>query len=88
MLAAFGGKAVTLRTMDIGGDKQIPALELPKEENPFLGLRGLRLSLEREAAFRAQLRASLRASAFGRLKLMLPMVGGLDELRDTKRILE
>ena len=88
VLAAFGGKAVTLRTMDIGGDKQIPALELPKEENPFLGLRGLRLSLEREAAFRAQLRAALRASAFSRLKLMLPMVGGLDELRDTKRILE
>lgn len=88
VLAAFGGKTVTLRTMDIGGDKQIPALELPKEENPFLGLRGLRLSLEREAAFRAQLRAALRASAFGRLKLMLPMVGGLDELRDTKRILE
>lgn len=88
VLAAFGGKAVTLRTMDIGGDKQIPALELPKEENPFLGLRGLRLSLEREAAFRAQLRAALRASAFGKLKLMLPMVGGLDELRDTKRILE
>lgn len=88
VLAAFGGKTVTLRTMDIGGDKQIPALELPKEENPFLGLRGLRLSLEREAAFRAQLRAALRASAFGRLKLMLPMVGGLEELRDTKRILE
>ena len=88
VLAAFGGKAVTLRTMDIGGDKQIPALELPKEENPFLGLRGLRLSLERESAFRAQLRAALRASAFGKLKLMLPMVGGLDELRDTKRILE
>ena len=84
VLSAFAGRPVILRTMDIGGDKQMPGLELPMERNPFLGLRGLRLSLDRPALFRTQLRAALRASAHGRLKLMFPMVGGLEELRTAR----
>lgn len=85
VLAAFGSKPVVLRTMDIGGDKQLPALELPKESNPFLGIRGLRLSLDRMDLFRIQIRAALRASVHGNLKIMMPMVGALDEVRAAKR---
>lgn len=87
VLAAFGDRPVILRTMDIGGDKQMPGLDLPKERNPFLGLRGLRLSLDRPELFRTQLRAALRASVRGRLKLMFPMVGGLEELRAARAAL-
>ena len=86
MLRAFGDKPVILRTMDIGGDKQLPGLELPKEQNPFLGVRGLRLSLKQEELFRTQVRAVLRASIHGKLKVMFPMVGALDELRRAKKI--
>lgn len=86
VLRAFGEKPVILRTMDIGGDKQVPGLELPREQNPFLGIRGLRLSLELEELFRTQVRAILRASVHGNLKVMFPMVGALDELRRAKEI--
>lgn len=86
VLAAFGSKPVVLRTMDIGGDKQLPALELPKESNPFLGIRGLRLSLDRMDLFRIQIRAALRASVHGNLKIMMPMVGALDEVRAAKMV--
>ena len=84
VLEAFGDKPVILRTMDIGGDKQLDRLELPKEDNPFLGIRGLRLSLVRPELFRAQIRAALRASVHGNLRIMMPMVGALDEIRKAK----
>ena len=86
VLRAFGGKPVVLRTMDIGGDKQLPALALPKEDNPFLGVRGVRLSLDKIDLFRTQARAALRASVHGDLKIMLPMVGALDEVRKAKAV--
>ena len=87
VLKAFDDKPVILRTMDIGGDKQLPLLELEKESNPFLGIRGLRLSLARMELFRTQLRAALRASVHGRLQIMFPMVGGLEDIRKAKAVL-
>ncbi len=81
VLMAFEDKPVILRTMDIGGDKQLERLELPKEDNPFLGVRGLRLCLVRKDLFRTQIRAALRASVHGNLRIMMPMVGALDEIR-------
>lgn len=74
-------KTVVLRTVDIGGDKAIGYLQLPLEDNPFLGVRGLRLCFAQEDLFRTQLRAALRASLYGRLWLMLPMVGSIDDIR-------
>lgn len=82
--AAMDKKAVIVRTLDIGGDKKLPALPLPAEDNPFLGYRAIRISLDRQDLFRTQLRALLRASAFGNLKIMFPMISSLDELRNTK----
>lgn len=84
VLEAFGDKPVILRTMDIGGDKQLDRMELPKEDNPFLGIRGLRLSLVRPELFKVQIRAALRASVHGNLRIMMPMVGALDEVRKAK----
>lgn len=78
------GKTVTLRTLDIGGDKKLPCLALPGEENPFLGNRGLRLCLASPGLFRTQLRAALRASVHGRLQLMFPMVGCMEDIRRAK----
>lgn len=78
------GKTVTLRTLDIGGDKTLPYLQLPKEENPFLGKRALRFCLENEPLFATQLRAALRASVFGDLQLMFPMVGSIEDIRAAK----
>lgn len=74
--------------MDIGGDKELPYLELPKEMNPFLGFRAIRLCLEEQNIFRTQLRALLRASNYGNLKIMFPMIATLDEFRSAKSILE
>jgi phosphoenolpyruvate-protein phosphotransferase (PTS system enzyme I) len=85
---AFGGKPVILRTLDIGGDKQLPYMELPTEENPFLGKRGLRFCLEKKEIFRTQLRAALRASQFGDLRIMFPMVGSLDDFRQAKAFVQ
>lgn len=85
---AFGDKPVIIRTLDVGGDKHLPALALEKEENPFLGFRAIRISLARPELFQVQLRALLRASAFGRLLIMFPMISHLEQLRAAKSILE
>lgn len=79
VLERMGGRPVTLRTLDIGGDKTLPYLELPKEANPFLGRRALRLCFDEPALFRSHLRAAYRASAFGTLRIMFPMVGSMDD---------
>ncbi|HIF91563.1 MAG TPA: phosphoenolpyruvate--protein phosphotransferase [Myxococcales bacterium] len=81
-------QTVTLRTLDLGGDKGIPNIGLDDEENPQLGCRSIRLTLENRRAFRAQLRAILRASTLGNLKLLLPMIGSLDELREAKSVID
>ncbi|MBU8909396.1 putative PEP-binding protein, partial [Desertibacillus haloalkaliphilus] len=81
------GKPVVIRTLDIGGDKELPYLDLPKEMNPFLGFRAIRLCLEEKEIFSTQLRALLRASAFGNLKIMFPMIATLDEFRQAKAML-
>lgn len=82
------GREVIIRTLDVGGDKDISYLGLEKEENPFLGFRAVRYCLEREDVFVPQLRALLRASAYGDLKIMLPLVTNLEELRRTRALLE
>ncbi|WP_088103751.1 phosphoenolpyruvate--protein phosphotransferase [Halalkalibacter urbisdiaboli] len=82
------GKPVVIRTLDIGGDKELPYLDLPKELNPFLGFRAVRLCLEEQTIFRTQLRALLRASAYGNLKIMFPMIATLEELRQAKALLQ
>ncbi|MFD1358403.1 phosphoenolpyruvate--protein phosphotransferase [Fictibacillus halophilus] len=87
VLEKMEGKPVVIRTLDIGGDKELPYLNLPKEMNPFLGFRAIRLCLEEQDIFRTQLRALLRASTFGNLKIMFPMIATLDEFRTAKSIL-
>lgn len=82
------GKRTVIRTLDIGADKKITYFGLPEEENPALGFRAIRICLAREDLFKTQLRAILRASAFGRLSLMLPMIVSVDEVRQSKRLLE
>ncbi len=81
VLANAMGNPVTLRTLDIGGDKSLRYLVLPKEDNPFLGNRALRLCLDMPEMFKTQLRAALRASAFGPMQIMFPMVGTIDDVR-------
>lgn len=88
VLEGMSGKPVVVRTLDIGGDKELPYLNLPKEMNPFLGFRAIRLCLEEQDMFRTQLRALLRASTYGNLKIMFPMIATLDEFRQGKAILE
>ncbi|WP_353855972.1 phosphoenolpyruvate--protein phosphotransferase [Bacillus sp. Bos-x628] len=87
VLEKMGGKPVVVRTLDIGGDKELPYLQLPKEMNPFLGYRAIRLCLEEQEIFRTQLRALLRASTYGNLKIMFPMIATLSEFREAKAIL-
>ncbi|MEQ6377777.1 phosphoenolpyruvate--protein phosphotransferase [Bacillaceae bacterium S4-13-56] len=87
VLERMEGKPVVVRTLDIGGDKELSYLNLPKELNPFLGFRAIRLCLERQDIFRTQLRALLRASTYGNLKIMFPMIATLDEFRQAKAIL-
>lgn len=84
----MGEHPVVIRTLDVGGDKELPYLDLPKEMNPFLGFRAIRLCLEKDDMFRTQLRALLRASAFGNLKIMFPMIATLEEFRQGKAMLE
>ncbi|PSL44022.1 phosphoenolpyruvate--protein phosphotransferase [Salsuginibacillus halophilus] len=84
----MNGKPVVIRTLDIGGDKELPYLDLPEEMNPFLGYRAIRLCLEETDMFRVQLRALLRASAYGNLKIMFPMVATLEEFREAKALLD
>ena len=88
VLKTYDPRPVTIRTLDIGGDKTLECLDLPKEENPFLGNRALRLCFDKKDLFKTQLRALLRASAYGNLWLMLPMVGSLDDIRRAKEIIE
>jgi len=85
---ALDGRPVIVRTLDIGGDKPIPYLPLPTEQNPFLGERGIRLCLARPELLRTQLRAILRASTYGHLRIMFPMIADLGELRKAKALLE
>ncbi|MCA1201583.1 phosphoenolpyruvate--protein phosphotransferase [Priestia flexa] len=87
VLERMEGKPVVVRTLDIGGDKELPYLNLPKEMNPFLGFRAIRLCLEMQDMFRTQLRALLRASVYGNLKIMFPMIATVDEFRKAKAIL-
>lgn len=81
---AMKGKPVIIRTLDIGGDKAIPYLGLEQEENPFLGFRAIRFCLQRKDIYETQLKALVRASAFGKIKIMVPLVTGVDELRQVK----
>ncbi len=85
---AFGEKPVIVRTLDVGGDKDLPGIDQPEEENSFLGWRGIRMSLDVPELFKPQLRAILRAAAVGNLKLMFPMIADIEELRAAKDILE
>ncbi|OTQ48785.1 phosphoenolpyruvate-protein phosphotransferase PtsI [Gilliamella apis] len=78
------GLSIIVRTMDIGGDKDVPYMHLPKEENPFLGWRAIRICLDRKEILHAQLRAILRASAFGKLRIMFPMIISVEEIRILK----
>jgi len=87
-LEKFKQKPVILRTLDIGGDKELSYLEMPKEDNPFLGNRAIRLCFDHLEMFKTQLRAALRASVFGNLWLMFPMVGSMDDIYKLKSILE
>ena len=87
VLEAMGDKPVVDRTLDIGGDKELPYLHLPKEMNPFLGYRAIRLCLDDTDLFRTQLRALLRASAYGKLRIMFPMIATLNEFRSAKALL-
>ena len=88
VVEAMEGRLVVLRTMDIGGDKELPYLNLPKEMNPFLGWRAIRIALDRREILHAQLRAVLRASAFGKLAVMFPMIISVEEIRELKSVLE
>lgn len=85
---AVGSQAVIVRTMDIGGDKDLPYMNLPKEENPFLGWRAIRICMDRKEILHAQLRAILRASSFGKLRIMFPMIISIEEVRELKQELE
>ena len=88
VVEAMNGRLTVLRTMDIGGDKELPYLDLPKEMNPFLGWRAIRIALDRREILNAQLRAVLRASAFGKLAVMFPMIISVEEIRELKSVIE
>ena len=88
VLVAMNGKPVVVRTLDIGGDKKLPYLPIDPEMNPFLGYRAIRLCLDRKDIFRTQLRALLRASAYGKLRIMFPMIATIDEFVSAKALLE
>lgn len=87
ILEGFGNLPVCIRTLDIGGDKGLPYFEYPREDNPFMGWRSIRVSLERQDIFREQLAAVLMASVHGNASLMFPMVSGVDEIRQIKEII-
>ncbi len=87
VLEKMNGKPVVIRTLDIGGDKNVDYLDFPDEMNPFLGYRAIRYCLENESLFKEQLRALVRASAYGNLKIMFPMISGMDELIRAKELL-
>lgn len=83
----MAGKPLIIRTLDVGGDKKLPTLELPHEDNPFLGFRAIRMTLSHPEIFRPQLRAILRAAAYGDVRIMFPMIGSMDQLREAKALL-
>ena len=85
---AAGGKPVTIRTLDVGGDKEVPYLDFGNEENPFLGCRAIRISLQKKEMFRIQLKAILRAAAFGEVSILIPFITSLEEIRAVKVQLE
>ncbi len=88
VLEKMGGKRVIIRTLDLGADKQVPYFNIPKEENPAMGYRAIRICLDRQALFITQLRALIRASAFGKLAIMFPMIISVDEVKEIKSIVE
>lgn len=88
VLEKMEGKQVVIRTLDIGGDKTLPYLPLPEEMNPFLGYRAIRLCLDRKDIFKVQLRALLRASIYGKLAVMFPMISGLQEFEQAKEVVD
>ncbi|NLY17449.1 MAG: phosphoenolpyruvate--protein phosphotransferase, partial [Clostridiaceae bacterium] len=88
ILNEMGKKPVIFRTLDAGGDKELPALKLEKEDNPFLGFRAIRICLKHHGLFKTQLKALLRASVYGDLRIMFPMISCIEEYREAKRILE
>lgn len=88
VLEKMEDKPVTIRTLDVGGDKGISYLQIPKEDNPFLGYRGIRISLDKIELFKIQIRALLRASIYGRLRIMFPMISTLEEVKKVKNVLE
>ena len=81
-------KRIVIRTLDIGGDKNLKYMKLPKEDNPFLGYRAIRIFLDNISLFKVQLRAILTASAYGNLAIMLPMISSIEELRESKKIIQ
>ena len=87
VLLQMGDKPTVVRTLDIGGDKELPYLQLPHELNPFLGYRAIRICLDDYALFKVQLRALLRASIYGNLKIMFPMIATVEEFREAKAFL-
>lgn len=88
VLLALNGLPLIVRTLDVGGDKPLPYLPMPVEENPFLGQRGIRIGLERPEIFRVQARAILRAGTHGKIRIMFPMIATIQELRDARAMLE
>lgn len=88
VLEIMGERPVVIRTLDIGGDKELPYMNLPKEMNPFLGYRAIRICLAEKDIFKIQLRALLRASVYGNLKIMYPMISSLEEIRQANEVLE
>lgn len=88
VLEGMEGRPVVIRTLDIGGDKKLPYLKIDEEMNPFLGYRAIRLCLDRKDIFKTQLRALFRASVYGNLKIMFPMISGVAELRQAKAVVE
>jgi phosphoenolpyruvate-protein phosphotransferase (PTS system enzyme I) len=88
VLEGMGQKPVVIRTLDVGGDKHLAYLKIPKEENPFLGFRAIRYCLQDKPLFKTQLRALLRSSVFGHLSIMFPMISGLEEIEASKKLLD
>lgn len=88
VLLAMGDKPVVIRTLDVGGDKNLPYLNIPKEENPFLGFRAIRYCLKNTDVFKTQIKALLRAGIYGNLRIMMPMISGVAEVRSAKTIFE
>jgi phosphocarrier protein FPr len=86
--AALDGRRMIIRTLDVGGDKPLPYMPLPREENPFLGVRGIRIALDRPEILRTQVRAILRVAKTRRLGIMFPMISTLDEIRSVKGVLD